>query len=81
MLAEPARDTVREWSADDAVTALFSAHYRGLVRLAVLLLHDEQAAEDVVQDAYVGLHRRWRRLRDADKALGYLRTSVVTGAR
>lgn len=81
MLAEPARDVAREWSADEAVTALFSAHYRGLVRLAVLLLHDDAAAEDAVQDAYVGLHRRWWRLRDADKALAYLRTSVVNGAR
>ncbi len=81
MLAEPARDDARAWSADDAVTALFSAHYRGLVRLAVLLLHDESAAEDVVQDAYVALHRRWWRLRDADKALAYLRVSVVNGAR
>src|SRR5690349_17529241 len=69
------------WSADDAVAALFAAHYRGLVRLAVLLLHSDAAAEDVVQDAYVALHRRWWRLRDADRALAYLRTSVVNGAR
>jgi RNA polymerase sigma-70 factor (sigma-E family) len=74
-------DDARRWSADDAIGALFTAHYRGLVRLAVLLLHDEGVAEDVVQDAYVALHRRWRRLRDADKALAYLRTSVLNGAR
>jgi RNA polymerase sigma-70 factor (sigma-E family) len=79
---DPARDeNARVWSADDAVGALFSAHYRGLVRLATLLLHDNAVAEDVVQDAYVALHRRWWRLRDADKALAYLRTSVVNGAR
>ncbi|WP_432837146.1 SigE family RNA polymerase sigma factor [Dactylosporangium sp. CA-092794] len=79
---EPARDEdARVWSADDAIAALFSAHYRGLVRMAVLLLHDDGVAEDVVQDAYVALHRRWWRLRDADKALAYLRTSVVNGAR
>ncbi|GAA2393202.1 SigE family RNA polymerase sigma factor [Dactylosporangium salmoneum] len=68
-------------SADDAVAALFAAHYRGLVRLAALLLHDDGLAEDVVQDAYVALHRRWWRLRDADKAVAYLRASVVNGAR
>ncbi|MGI5237620.1 SigE family RNA polymerase sigma factor [Dactylosporangium sp. CA-139066] len=79
---EPARpEDARGWGADDAIGALFSAHYRGLVRLAVLLLHDDGLAEDVVQDAYVALHRRWWRLRDADKALAYLRTSVVNGAR
>ncbi|GAA0741352.1 SigE family RNA polymerase sigma factor [Dactylosporangium roseum] len=78
---EAPEEHVRAWSADGAVTMLFSAHYRGLVRLAVLLLHDESVAEDVVQDAYVALHRRWWRLRDTDKALAYLRTSVVNGAR
>ncbi|MFI5912669.1 SigE family RNA polymerase sigma factor [Dactylosporangium sp. NPDC051541] len=74
-------ENLHHMSADDAIGALFAAHYRGLVRLAVLLLHDEAVAEDVVQDAYVALHRRWGRLRDADKALGYLRTSVLNGAR
>src|SRR5262245_66031123 len=43
-------------SADDAVTALYLAHYRGLVRLAALLLDDAGAAEEVVQDAYVRMH-------------------------
>jgi RNA polymerase sigma-70 factor (sigma-E family) len=70
-----------EWTADEAVTYLFGAHYRPLVRLGVLLLADQGAAEEVVQDAYVRLHQHWRRLRDPDKALAYLRTSVVNGAR
>jgi RNA polymerase sigma-70 factor (sigma-E family) len=68
-------------SADEAVTALFRAHYAGLVRLAVLLVDDDATAEDVVQDAFARLHRRWGRLRDADAAYGYLRTSVVNGSR
>jgi len=71
----------REWAADEAVTHLFVAHYRPLVRLATLLLHDQGAAEEIVQDGYVALHRRWARLRDADKALCYLRTSVVNRCR
>jgi RNA polymerase sigma-70 factor (sigma-E family) len=69
------------WTADEAVTRLFSAHYRQLVRLAALLLADRAVAEELVQDAYVQLHQRWGRLRDPHKALGYLRTSVVNGAR
>jgi RNA polymerase sigma-70 factor (sigma-E family) len=69
------------WTADEAVTRLFAAHYRQLVRLAALLLADTGAAEEVVQDAYVRLHQRWWRLREPDRALGYLRTSVVNGAR
>jgi RNA polymerase sigma-70 factor (sigma-E family) len=71
----------RAWTADEAVTRLFGAHYRNLVRLASLLLHDRAVAEDVTQDAFVALHRGWWRLRDADKALAYLRASVVNKAR
>jgi RNA polymerase sigma-70 factor (sigma-E family) len=69
------------WSADEAVTRLFGAHYRPLVRIAVLLLADRGAAEEVVQDAYVRLHQHWWRLREPDRALAYLRASVVNGAR
>jgi RNA polymerase sigma-70 factor (sigma-E family) len=69
------------WSADEAVTRLFAAHYRPLVRLATLLLADSGLAEEVVQDAFVGLHQHWRGLRDADRALPYLRASVVNRAR
>jgi RNA polymerase sigma-70 factor (sigma-E family) len=71
----------REWTADEAVTRLFAAHYRGLVRLAVLLLHDRAVAEEITQDAYVALHAKWGGLRESDKALAYLRTTVVNRAR
>lgn len=69
------------WDADQAVTSLFAAHYRPLVRLAALLLRDSGAAEEVVQDAYVALHGRWWRLREPDKALAYLRACVVNKSR
>lgn len=78
MALAPSVDT---WAADEAVTRLFTAHYRPLVRLATLLLREPGAAEEVVQDAYVELHGRWRRLRDADKALAYLRATVVNRCR
>jgi RNA polymerase sigma-70 factor (sigma-E family) len=38
-------------------------------------------AEEIVQDAFVALHRRWRKLHDPSKAAAYLRTSVVHGTR
>ncbi len=69
------------WGADDAVTHLYAAHYRSLVRLGALLLRDTAAAEEVVQDAFVAMHGAWRRLADPDKALAYLRRSVVNGSR
>jgi RNA polymerase sigma-70 factor (sigma-E family) len=68
-------------TADEAVSWLFAAHYRTLVRLAALLLTDRSAAEEVVQDSYVRLHQRWSSLRDPDKALAYLRASVVNRSR
>ena len=76
-----AAEVSHAWTADEAVALLFAAHYRELVRLAALLMHDAAAAEDVTQDAYVALHANWRRVRDADKALAYLRASVLNKAR
>jgi RNA polymerase sigma-70 factor (sigma-E family) len=60
---------------------LYAAHWRRLVRLAVLLVRDQGVAEEVVQDAFIALHGRWGRLRDPDKALAYLRQSVVNRSR
>jgi RNA polymerase sigma-70 factor (sigma-E family) len=73
--------SVPAWSADEAVTALFTSHYRPLVRLGTLLLHDSGQAEEIVQDAFVGLHGRWDRLRDPDAGAAYLRQSVVNRCR
>jgi RNA polymerase sigma-70 factor (sigma-E family) len=70
-----------QWSADRAVTELYSLHYRALVRLAALLVRDTPTAEEVVQDAFVAMHGGWQRLRDAEKALAYLRQSVVNRSR
>jgi len=70
-----------EWDADRAVTVLYAAHYRSLVRLAALMLRDTATAEEVVQDSFVAMHDGWRRLRDNDKALSYLRQSVVNRSR
>lgn len=80
-MTEAERPPGAAWDADDAVELLYATHYRSLVRLAVLLLRDQGAAEDVVQDAFVAMHGRWRRLRDPGKGLAYLRQTVVNGAR
>ena len=63
------------------VSALYQAHALALVKLAVLMTGDQPTAEDVVQDAFLGLYRRWSALHDVDKAVGYLRTSVLNGCR
>jgi RNA polymerase sigma-70 factor (sigma-E family) len=70
-----------EWDATQAVTAIYTTHYRSLVRLAVLLVRDVATAEEVVQDSFIAMHGAWRRMRDSDKALSYLRQSVVNRSR
>jgi RNA polymerase sigma-70 factor (sigma-E family) len=73
--------------ADGAVEApltledLYRQHRMRLVRLAILLVDEPATAEDVVQEAFTGLHRHWTGLRDEAAALGYLRTAVVNGSR
>jgi RNA polymerase sigma-70 factor (sigma-E family) len=60
---------------------LYRQHRMRFVRLAILLVDDAATAEDVVQEAFAGLHRHWGGLRDSAAALGYLRTAVVNGSR
>jgi RNA polymerase sigma-70 factor (sigma-E family) len=74
---------VLDWRADAGplVTALYQAHGVGLIRLAVVMLGDRPAAEDVVQEAFCGLYRRWDHLDDPGNALRYLRSSVLNGCR
>jgi RNA polymerase sigma-70 factor (sigma-E family) len=78
-----AGDEVRDSdaAARNAVTALYQAHSLGLVRLAVIMVGDRQAAEDVVQEAFWALYRRWQGLSDPAKALGYVRVAVLNGCR
>ncbi|WP_375480111.1 RNA polymerase sigma factor [uncultured Jatrophihabitans sp.] len=70
-------------SAPDAVDLrdLYQLHWRYLVRLATLLVDDVASAEDVVQDAFLALHKRAGALREPDAALAYLRTSVLNLSR
>ena len=59
------------------LVALYIAHYRPLVRLAVLLVRDVATAEEIVQEAFVAMHAHGRRLRDSGKTTAYLRRCVV----
>ena len=69
------------FGAEAQVTALYQAHATGLVRLAMLMLGDQPAAEDVVQDAFFGLYQRWHTLSEPERALTYARSSVLNGCR
>jgi RNA polymerase sigma-70 factor (sigma-E family) len=76
-----ARPGAAAWDASEIVTEIYAGYYNQLVRLALLLVHDLQTAEEVVQDAFVAMHKACRRLRDSEKALSYLRQTVVNRSR
>ena len=82
MAGEAEATPAASWAdADDALVGLYRAHYRSLVRLAALLLDDIGSSEEVVQDAFISMHLGWGRLRDPEKALAYLRQTVVNRSR
>jgi RNA polymerase sigma-70 factor (sigma-E family) len=66
---------------DPWLAGLYREHYRSLVRLASLLVDDRETSEEVVQDAFVKVYLARGRLRDTDRALPYLRSAVLNGAR
>jgi RNA polymerase sigma-70 factor (sigma-E family) len=82
-MAAPATDppAADRTASDDLVAELHRAHALSLVRLANLLLRDSQAAEDVVQDAFLGLYRALPRLKEHGEILPYLRAAVINRAR
>jgi RNA polymerase sigma factor (sigma-70 family) len=57
---------------------LYGLEYPRMVRIAVLVTGSIETAQDVVQDSFVGVWRRWGQLRDP---AGYLYRSVVNGCR
>jgi RNA polymerase sigma-70 factor (sigma-E family) len=67
--------------ADQAIIAMYIAEYRSLVRMSAVLVGDVCTAEDVVQECFIAMYGAWRRLRDVDKAVSYLRRSVVNRSR
>lgn len=88
MKANPARhaagaspDAPGHRDATGPVTTLFRAHQLELVRLAMFMVNDLATAEDVVQDAFEQLQRRWHRIRDDASALAYAQSCVLNGCR
>ncbi len=67
--------------ADEAIAALFREHARSLVRLARFFADDRNAAEDLVQEAFLRLRRSFHRIESHDRDAAYLRSIVLNLAR
>lgn len=64
-----------------ALASLYATHRLALLRAAVLLVGDRETAEDLVQDAFTDMCRRWPRLQEPERAAAYLRAAVVNRSR
>lgn len=68
-------------AADTTLASLYGEHAGALVRMARLFVDDRNAAEDIVQEAFLRLRRSLHRVHDPAKAPAYLRSIVLNLAR
>jgi RNA polymerase sigma-70 factor (sigma-E family) len=66
---------------DALVRTLYLEHAASLVRMARLFVDDRNAAEDLVQEAFIRLARHAHRIEDSAKSAAYLRSIVLNLAR
>lgn len=67
--------------ADALVAQMFAEQGASLVRLARVFCDDRDAAEDLVQEAFIRLHRSAGSIRDLRRAPAFLRSIVINLAR
>lgn len=80
-LVPPLRETAAQADIDAFVVAMYEEHGRGLVRMVRLFVDDRNAAEDLVQEAFIRLARSAHKIKDQRKAAAYLRSIVLNLAR
>ncbi len=81
MEREVAAPMTVEIDRDALVADLYEREGVPLLRLARLFTDDRTAAEDIVQEAFIRLHRSAHRINDPAKAAPYMRSIVLNLAR
>ncbi len=76
-----ARIGVTSSDADNLVERLYADEGANLVRLARLFTDDRNAAEDLVQEAFIRLYRSAHKIKDPNRAAPYLRSILLNLAR
>ncbi|OHB62865.1 MAG: hypothetical protein A2Y77_00140 [Planctomycetes bacterium RBG_13_62_9] len=78
-------DQLLKWKfkrgSDEALTLIYEKYLDSMLTLAMGLLHDAGAAEDVVQDVFVAFAQSRRSFQMWGSLSGYLATSVVNRVR
>ncbi len=79
------KDKVLKWKfkrgSDDALTLIYEKYFERMLTLAMGLLNDAAAAEDVVQDVFVSFARSRCNFQVRGSLSGYLAASVVNRVR
>ena len=70
--------TLEEVSVREPFDMLYHREFNGLVRLAMVLVDNQEQAEEVVQDAFAGLYLKYQQV---STPLAYVRASVLNGSR
>jgi DNA-directed RNA polymerase specialized sigma24 family protein len=71
----------RVFSDFSAMAAPEAENIPGIARIGATSKAIGEIAEEIVHDALAAMHREWNRLRDADRAVAYLRRAIVYAAR
>ncbi len=78
-------DEVLKWKfkrgSDDALALIYEKYFERMLTLAMGLLNNAAAAEDVVQDMFVSFAQSRRNFRTRGSLRGYLAASVVNRVR
>jgi DNA-directed RNA polymerase specialized sigma24 family protein len=67
-------------SSDTTLAAFAAEHAFALTRFAYLLCGDQQLAEDLVQDAFLSLHRRFGATLPVAAPVAYARRTITNAA-